>query len=183
MASELFDCAHCNRRRFLGGSLAATGLLLPATAAAAVLDGPAAKQASFYNTHTGESLTALYWERGHYVPAGLTEIGTPIASDTGGAGVLVTKKLAYVVGFEDGLLQPLDIEKKGALAPTGSTFISPIPLDAFTSDKSGKRMVLTGYTGIVTATIADKKTGQPGQLDLAPFLAETNPNAAVLLDR
>jgi uncharacterized protein YcbK (DUF882 family) len=74
VASELFDCAHCNRRRFLGRSLAATGLLLPAAAAAAVVEEPAAKQASFYNTHTGESLTALYWEHGHYVPAGLTEI-------------------------------------------------------------------------------------------------------------
>jgi uncharacterized protein YcbK (DUF882 family) len=73
VASELFDCAHCNRRRFLARSLAATGLLLPATTLTAA-EQPAVRQASFYNTHTGESLTALYWEYGHYVPTGLTEI-------------------------------------------------------------------------------------------------------------
>ena len=73
MAGEIFDCAHCNRRGFLGRSLAATGLLLPATAAAAV-EETAVRDANFYNTHTGESLTALYWEHGHYVPARLTEI-------------------------------------------------------------------------------------------------------------
>jgi uncharacterized protein YcbK (DUF882 family) len=75
VASEIFDCAHCNRRRFLGRSFAATsGLLLPATAAAAVVEEPDTRQASFYNTHTGESLSALYWEQGHYVAAKLTEI-------------------------------------------------------------------------------------------------------------
>ena len=73
MAGEIFDCAHCNRRGFLGRSLAATGLLLPGTAAAAV-EETAVRDANFYNTHTGESLTARYWEHGHYVPARLTEI-------------------------------------------------------------------------------------------------------------
>jgi 6-phosphogluconolactonase (cycloisomerase 2 family) len=115
--------------------------------------------------------------------AALSELGTPIVADTGGAGVLVTKKLAYVVGFEDGLLQPFKIIKKGALEATGSTFISPIPVDTFASDKSGKRMILAGFTGVVSATVVDKKTGQPGQLDLEGFLLETNPNAVVMLDR
>jgi uncharacterized protein YcbK (DUF882 family) len=73
VAGERFDCVDCNRRRFLGRALAATGVLLPVTTAIAAAE-PAARQASFYNTHTGESLTALYWEHGHYVPAGLTEI-------------------------------------------------------------------------------------------------------------
>src|SRR5262245_2130583 len=70
----MFDCAHCNRRRFLGRSLAATGLLLPRAAAAATVEEPAAREASFYNTHTGASLSAFYWEQGHSVPAKLTEI-------------------------------------------------------------------------------------------------------------
>ena len=73
MASAIVDCAHCDRRRFLGRALAATGALLPVTAAAAV-EGAAAREANFYNTHTGKSLTALYWEHGHYVPDRLTKI-------------------------------------------------------------------------------------------------------------
>ncbi len=73
MADEIFDCPHCSRRAFLGRSLAASGLLLPGTAAAAA-GLPTVREANFYNTHTGESLTALYWEQGHYVPAGLSEV-------------------------------------------------------------------------------------------------------------
>jgi uncharacterized protein YcbK (DUF882 family) len=73
VAGGTFGCAHCDRRRFLGGSLAATGLLLPGTTAIAAVEA-AARLARFYNTHTGESLAASYWERGHYVPAGLTQI-------------------------------------------------------------------------------------------------------------
>jgi uncharacterized protein YcbK (DUF882 family) len=72
--SEMFGCAHCNRRRFVGRSLAATGgLLLPAPMVAAA-EQSEAREASFYNTHTGESLTALYWEGGHYLAPRLTEI-------------------------------------------------------------------------------------------------------------
>jgi uncharacterized protein YcbK (DUF882 family) len=73
VADEIFNCPHCSRRAFLGRSLAASGLLLPGTAAAAA-GLPALRKANFYNTHTGESMTALYWEQGHYVPAGLSEI-------------------------------------------------------------------------------------------------------------
>jgi uncharacterized protein YcbK (DUF882 family) len=68
-----FECPECNRRRFLSRSLAAAGgLLLPGAKAEAA--APAARQLKFYNTHTGESVTALYWEHGQYVAGGLTEI-------------------------------------------------------------------------------------------------------------
>jgi uncharacterized protein YcbK (DUF882 family) len=72
--SAAFDRGHCNRRRFLGWSLfAAGGLLLPgAKVAAAVPTG--ARQLEFYNIHTGEAVTALYWEQGHYVAGSLTQI-------------------------------------------------------------------------------------------------------------
>jgi uncharacterized protein YcbK (DUF882 family) len=72
--SGSFDRAHCHRRCFLAWALAAgSGLLLPWTNPAAA-GGPAARQLKFYNLHTGESLTALYWEQGRYVAGGLAEI-------------------------------------------------------------------------------------------------------------
>jgi uncharacterized protein YcbK (DUF882 family) len=64
----------CGRRPFLGWSLAAGGaLLLPGTKAAKAA-GTAARRLRFYNLHTGESLTAVYWEGGRYVAEGLAEI-------------------------------------------------------------------------------------------------------------
>ena len=36
--------------------------------------GVAEKSLSFYNTHTGESVKALYWACGKYIPEGLSEI-------------------------------------------------------------------------------------------------------------
>lgn len=73
MLSQAFDRTHSDRRHFLAWALAAGGgLLLPWTKPAAA--GPAARQLKFYNLHTGESVTALYWAQGHYVAGGLTEI-------------------------------------------------------------------------------------------------------------
>lgn len=64
----------CGRRRFVGWSLAAGGgLLLPGTKEAKAA-GAAARQLSFHNLHTGESLTTVYWEGGRYLAEGLAEI-------------------------------------------------------------------------------------------------------------
>jgi uncharacterized protein YcbK (DUF882 family) len=64
----------CGRRPFLGWSLATGGaLLLPGTKAAEAA-GQTARQLSFHNLHTGESLTTVYWEGGRYVAEGLAEI-------------------------------------------------------------------------------------------------------------
>jgi uncharacterized protein YcbK (DUF882 family) len=64
----------CGRRPFLGWSLAAGGaLLLPGTKGARAA-GAAARQLRFHNLHTGESLTAVYWEGGRYVAEGLAQI-------------------------------------------------------------------------------------------------------------
>jgi uncharacterized protein YcbK (DUF882 family) len=50
----------------------AAGLALPGTAALAAR--PPARNLSFHHLHTGESLTACYWEKGHYVPDALAAI-------------------------------------------------------------------------------------------------------------
>ena len=68
------DLATCGRRRFLCWSLAAgCGLLIPGARTASAARAPA-RQLSFYNLHTGESLRAVYWEGGHYLKDGLAEI-------------------------------------------------------------------------------------------------------------
>ena len=63
------------RRNFLclgGGVLA--GLLCP-TALAARHTRPE-RSLAFYNTHTGESLRAVYWADGEYIDSSLQEINT-----------------------------------------------------------------------------------------------------------
>jgi uncharacterized protein YcbK (DUF882 family) len=74
VSGDAFDRGYCNRRHVLAGALAAgSGLALPWTNEAAA-GTPVARQLKFYNVHTGESLTASYWEKGHYVSGGLAEI-------------------------------------------------------------------------------------------------------------
>jgi uncharacterized protein YcbK (DUF882 family) len=64
----------CRRRDFVGWSLAASGGLLLAGTKVAEAAGAAARQLRFHNLHTGESLSAVYWEGGRYVAEGLAEI-------------------------------------------------------------------------------------------------------------
>ena len=64
----------CDRRRFVGWSLAAGGALLLAGTTRAEAAGAGARQLSFHNLHTGESLTTVYWEGGRYVGQSLAEI-------------------------------------------------------------------------------------------------------------
>lgn len=63
------------RRRFLGLS-AACGAALIMSKPAAALSYPsmAARELRFYNLHTFESLTAVYWRDGTYLPEGLAQI-------------------------------------------------------------------------------------------------------------
>jgi uncharacterized protein YcbK (DUF882 family) len=64
------------RRRLLRlGAIAAIGGIFPRTA----LGNPGRPQATeralgFFNTHTGERLKAIYWEKGHYIAESLAEI-------------------------------------------------------------------------------------------------------------
>jgi uncharacterized protein YcbK (DUF882 family) len=65
------------RRRFLRcGALAAACIGIAPRRGAAVLaaSGPPERWLAFYNLHTGESLKAMYWARGEYLPEPLAEI-------------------------------------------------------------------------------------------------------------
>ena len=73
MSPQVPDRTNCSRRRLLGWSLAAGGLLL-AGATGARAGTEAARQLAFYNLHTGETLRAVYWEGGRYLADGLAEI-------------------------------------------------------------------------------------------------------------
>jgi uncharacterized protein YcbK (DUF882 family) len=73
VSGDAFDRGYCNRRDWLAGTLAAGSSVVPWTDAAAA-GSPAARQLEFYNVHTGESLTASYWEQGRYVAGRLAEI-------------------------------------------------------------------------------------------------------------
>ncbi|NJO37098.1 MAG: DUF882 domain-containing protein [Rhizobiales bacterium] len=67
--------ATLGRRRFLGLSVASCAALA-GTRPAIALSYPsmAARELRFYNLHTFESLTAVYWRDGTYLPEGLAQI-------------------------------------------------------------------------------------------------------------
>ncbi len=64
-----------SRRRFLGLSAASCAAVMT-TRAATALSYPsmAARELRLYNLHTFESLTAVYWRDGTYLPEGLAQI-------------------------------------------------------------------------------------------------------------
>jgi uncharacterized protein YcbK (DUF882 family) len=70
------SCHKTSRRGFLAGALATTAMcLFPYKAVAAVSKVfITEKSLSFYNTHTGENLKAIYWSEGTYLPQALADI-------------------------------------------------------------------------------------------------------------
>ena len=63
------------RRSFLKSSaLLASALSVPAIARAAPAAAPYERSLRMYNTHTGESLRAVYWAEGKFVPEAMTDI-------------------------------------------------------------------------------------------------------------
>jgi uncharacterized protein YcbK (DUF882 family) len=87
-----FDMASVTRRKLLKGGLLVTATFIPGIAKAGewlrlpekfraksrVVSGPiggdAARIVSFYNIHTGERLSAIYFENGQYIPDALQEV-------------------------------------------------------------------------------------------------------------
>ncbi|MBV8137885.1 MAG: DUF882 domain-containing protein [Deltaproteobacteria bacterium] len=73
---------HINRRQFLSmGLVSAAPLVVPGAAWArmnvqtsAASKREMARSLSFYNLHTGERLTTVYWEKGEYVPTALDQV-------------------------------------------------------------------------------------------------------------
>jgi uncharacterized protein YcbK (DUF882 family) len=66
-----------SRRRLIRlGLFASTACLLPGPALASVWSrvDPRARKLSFYNLHTGENLTTVYWADGEYIAGALSEI-------------------------------------------------------------------------------------------------------------
>ena len=63
------------RRRFLGLSAVASSVVLASSPAAALsYPSMAARKLKFYNLHTFETLSAVYWRDGTYLPEGLSQI-------------------------------------------------------------------------------------------------------------
>ena len=70
------SCRGVSRRVFLSAGLVTTvACLFPYKTVAAVSKIFSAERAlSFYNTHTGENMKAVYWSQGMYVPQALADI-------------------------------------------------------------------------------------------------------------
>ena len=73
---EANEVAVLGRRRFLmaGAALLTAGTAMPRRVFAASLMTATERKLGFYNTHTGEQLSSVYWADGAYQPDGLTEI-------------------------------------------------------------------------------------------------------------
>lgn len=65
--------SHVRRDLFkLGAGLVAS--TVPALTGASALANSPPRRVAFHNLHTGESLSAVYWEQGAYVPGALSEV-------------------------------------------------------------------------------------------------------------
>lgn len=62
------------RRTLLKAGLGAAVMGLPALARASELAPAGIRRVAFHNLHTGESVDAVYWEKGDYVPDALSAV-------------------------------------------------------------------------------------------------------------
>src|SRR5918994_2174175 len=100
---------HLARRRFLSiTGLAGASVLLGRSALADVMS-PAPRSLSFLNPHTAETVSAVYWESGGFVPDGLAAIDR----------VLRDHRTGEVIAVDRGLLDLLHTVRKelGANGP------------------------------------------------------------------
>jgi len=75
-SASAISCHGISRRVFLSAGIVATvACLFPLKAVAAASKIFSAERAlSFYNTHTGENMEAVYWNQGMYMPQALADI-------------------------------------------------------------------------------------------------------------
>lgn len=87
------------RRRLLGkGGLIALAGLAPRAAGAGVLASTGGERAlSFYNTHTGETLKAVYWAQGRYVAEGLSQASFILRDFRSGDAMPIAPRLLDLV--------------------------------------------------------------------------------------
>ena len=74
MPCQESDRPRCSRRRLLSWSLVAGCGLLAGRVGAASAAATAARQLEFHCLHTGDTVSAVYWEGGRYVADGLATI-------------------------------------------------------------------------------------------------------------
>ena len=82
--------ANCSRRLFLGFGLVVAGGFVAPSARAAVA---APRKLSFYHTHTGETLTATYWQNGMYDTRALSELNFILRDFVNGDEMAFDKRL------------------------------------------------------------------------------------------
>ena len=83
-----------SRRNFLASAVGST-LTMAATGSLASIAKPQERdrELSFYNTHTGEKLTATYWSAGNYVTDGMEEINWLLRDHRAGIASTIDPKL------------------------------------------------------------------------------------------
>jgi uncharacterized protein YcbK (DUF882 family) len=75
-SASTISCKGISRREFLSaGLVTAVACIFPYKAVAGVSNTFSAERGlSFYNTHTGENMEAVYWNQGMYIPQALADI-------------------------------------------------------------------------------------------------------------
>jgi uncharacterized protein YcbK (DUF882 family) len=82
--------AYCSRRLFLGFGLVVAGGLVSPSARAALA---APRKLSFYHTHTGEALSATYWQNGLYDTRALSELNYILRDFVNGEELPIDRRL------------------------------------------------------------------------------------------
>jgi len=90
MQSAGAEAALRSRRYFFGFGLVVAGLALSPSARAALAPP---RKLSFYHTHTGETLSAVYWEKGGYVPDALAHIDYILRDFVNGEERIIDRRL------------------------------------------------------------------------------------------
>ncbi|MBE9568618.1 MAG: DUF882 domain-containing protein [Proteobacteria bacterium] len=98
--TEENSCTTLSRRGFLtsvagmAAALSSPGLMASAApASAAALAASKDRELSFYNTHTGEKLTATFWSDGNYLDDGLEQINWILRDHRAGVASAMDPKL------------------------------------------------------------------------------------------